>query len=213
MERCSWDLIRAERHLLAPGCMESGRIAYLGIRVSSYLHPADTFNVPCRLALARHLALSRGGEERVFVSQVLSAVSLAKAHNARGPRGLGGGGALCRDAEAERGVVHCVDDDAEVLGAVLGPAADVGLDDVAAVEKGHDAVGPQPNLVPRNGRQDGQGRDVQVELARLCEAACAGGGSVGVSCAVERGGGGVSAGGRTETDAARQELIASDRGG
>lgn len=58
-----------------------------------------------------------------------------------------------------------------MLGAVLGPAADVGLDDVAAVQEGHLAVGLDPDLVARVLGQDRQRRDVQPELARLGELA------------------------------------------
>ena len=59
-----------------------------------------------------------------------------------------------------------------MLRAVLGPTADVGLDDVAAVEEGHLAVGLNPDLVARVLREDGEGRDVEAELARLGELAC-----------------------------------------
>lgn len=58
-----------------------------------------------------------------------------------------------------------------MLGAVLGPAAHVGLDDVAAVQEGHLAVGLDPDLVARVLGQDRQRGDVQPELARLGELA------------------------------------------
>ena len=59
-----------------------------------------------------------------------------------------------------------------MLGAVLGVAANVGLDDVGAVEEGHDAVGADPDLVPGVGGDDGEGGDVELELFRLGELAC-----------------------------------------
>lgn len=58
-----------------------------------------------------------------------------------------------------------------MLGAVVGPAADVGLDDVAAVQEGHFAVGLHPDLVPGVLGEDGQRGDVQAEFARLGELA------------------------------------------
>lgn len=111
-------------------------------------------------------------KQRIFVSEVLPAVGLPEAHDAGGIQPPGLGGAAGGDAEAERGVGHAVDDDPLVAGAVVGPAADVGLDDVAAVQEGHLAVGLDPDLVPRVLGQDGQRRDVQPELARLGELAC-----------------------------------------
>ena len=103
----------------------------------------------------------------VLVAQKLAAVGLAKDDDARGVEAAGLGGAAGGDAEAERRVVHVVDDDALVLGAVVGPPADVGLDDVAAVEEGHLAVALDPYLPAGVLAEDGEGGDVQAKLARL----------------------------------------------
>lgn len=120
---------------------------------------------------ASRAVLPRSKQIRL-VAQVLPTVGLAEAHDAGGVEAPGLCGAPGGDAEAEGHVVHVVDDDALVLGAVLGPAADVGLDDVAAVEEGHLAVGLDPDLVAGVLGEDGEGGDVQAELARLCELAC-----------------------------------------
>lgn len=47
----------------------------------------------------------------------------------------------------------------------------MGLDDVAAVEEGHGAVLLDPDLVAGVLGDDGEGGDVQTELARLGELA------------------------------------------
>lgn len=116
------------------------------------------------------------GKQRILVSQVLAAVRLPKTHDAGGVEAAGLGGAAGGDAEAEGGVAHAVDDDPLVAGAVVGPAADVRLDDVAAVQEGHLAVRLDPQLVPRVLGEDGQRRDVQTELSGFGELACAGAG-------------------------------------
>jgi hypothetical protein len=74
-----------------------------------------------------------------------------------------------------------------VLWAIFTPAADVRLEDVAAVQEGHLAVGLDPDLVAGVGRNDGQGGDVQAELARLGELA--------------------------QADAQREQVVAGYRGG
>jgi len=58
-----------------------------------------------------------------------------------------------------------------VLRAVLGPATNMGLDDVATVEEGHGTVLLDPDLVAGVLGDDGEGCDVQTELARLGELA------------------------------------------
>lgn len=108
----------------------------------------------------------------VLVAQELAAVGLAEDDDASRVEAARLRGAAGGDAEAEGRVVHVVDDDALVLGAVLGPAADVGLDDVAAVEEGHLAVALDPDLPASVLAEDGQGGDVQAELARLGKLAC-----------------------------------------
>ena len=75
-------------------------------------------------------------------------------------------------AERHDILVHRVNNDTLVLRAVLGPTANVGLDDVAAVEERHGSVLLDPDLVARVLREDGEGGDVQAELARLGEFAC-----------------------------------------
>lgn len=118
-----------------------------------------------------HPTLSTRRKKIILIPQVLPTVRLPETSNTRGvepPRlGRGPGG----DAEAEGCVVHGVDNHALVLRAVLGPAAHVRLDDVAAVQEGHLAVGFHPDLVARVLGQDGQRGDVQAELARLGELA------------------------------------------
>ena len=59
-----------------------------------------------------------------------------------------------------------------MLRAVLGPAPDVGLDDVAAVKEGHLAVGLDPNLVAGVLGEDWEGGDVEAEFEGLGELAC-----------------------------------------
>lgn len=86
-------------------------------------------------------------KERVLVTQVFSTVRLAEAGDARGIQPPRLGGAARGDAEADGRVVHRHDDHALVLRAVLGPPAHVGLDNVAAVQEGHLAVGLDVDLV------------------------------------------------------------------
>lgn len=58
-------------------------------------------------------------EQCILVTEVLSTVGLAEAHNARGVQPPCVAGAPRSDAEAKRDIVHAVDDNALVLGAVL----------------------------------------------------------------------------------------------
>ena len=111
-------------------------------------------------------------EQRCLVTQVLAAVGLAEADNARGLHPPGLYRATSSHAKADRNVVHGADNNALVLGAVLRVPADVGLEDVAAVQEGHDTVGTHPDLVAGVRSQDGQGGDVQSEFAGFCELAC-----------------------------------------
>lgn len=46
------------------------------------------------------------------------------------------------------------------------------LDNVSAVEEGHDSVGANPELVSCVLGEDGEGGDVDAEFARLGEFAC-----------------------------------------
>lgn len=115
--------------------------------------------------------LSARRKQIIFVTQVFATVSLSKTRNARRIQPSRLGGAPRRDAKAQRRVVHAVHHDALVLGAVVGPAAHVCLDNVAAVQKGHLAVGFHPNLVPGVLGQNGQRGNVQAEFARLGELA------------------------------------------
>lgn len=61
-----------------------------------------------------------------------------------------------------------------MLGAVLRPATNVRLYDVAAVEERHGSILLDPDLVAGVLGDDGEGCDVQAELARLGELACTG---------------------------------------
>lgn len=56
-----------------------------------------------------------------------------------------------------------------MLRAVIAPAANVRLDNVAAVQERHLAVGLDPDLVARVLGEDGQRGDVETEFAGLCE--------------------------------------------
>lgn len=66
-------------------------------------------------------------------------------------------------------VVHTQHHDTLVLRAILTPSAHVRLEHVAAVQKRHLAVLLHPHLVASVRRDDAQRRNVQPELARLCE--------------------------------------------
>lgn len=112
-----------------------------------------------------------GLKQGIFVTQVLAAVGLSEANNAGGVESSALCSAASADAKAQRDIVHGVDNQALVLGAVLGEAADVRLDNVSAVEEGHDAVGADPELVSRVLGEDGKGRDVDSEFASLGELA------------------------------------------
>ena len=78
-------------------------------------------------------------------------------------------GALGGDAKAKGYIIHVVDDDALVLWAIVGPAADMGLYNVAAVQERHFAVGLDPNLVAGMLCEDREGCDVKSELSSLGE--------------------------------------------
>lgn len=79
---------------------------------------------------------SSRSEKIIFVAQVLSVIRLSEAHDTSRIQPPRLGSAASGDAKAERHVVHAIDDDTLVLRAILGEAADMGLDDVAAVEEG-----------------------------------------------------------------------------
>lgn len=71
-------------------------------------------------------------------------------------------------------VVHAVNHHALVLRAVLTPATNMCLENIAAVEERHLAVGLDPDLVAGVGRDGVEGGDVQAEFAGLGELANAG---------------------------------------
>lgn len=68
-------------------------------------------------------------KEGVLITEVLAAVRLTEANDTRGIKAACLGCATSCDTEAKGDISHAVDDDTGVLGAVLGPTADVGLDD------------------------------------------------------------------------------------
>lgn len=107
----------------------------------------------------------------VLVAEELSAVRLPEADNSGGIQPPGLGGAARGDTESQGSIVHAVDDDTLVFGTVLGPATDVRLDGVAAIQEGHRSVLLDPDLVARMLGNDGQRGDVHSELARLGELA------------------------------------------
>ncbi len=113
--------------------------------------------------------VERGGDGDS--TRTTSKVSIRSGDILQRRRGAGRGTYRC-DAEADRLVVHAEDHDALVLGGVLSEAADVGLDDIAAVKEGHLAVAADPDLVARVLGDDGQGGDVESELPRAGELAC-----------------------------------------
>lgn len=103
-----------------------------------YIHPSP------------HPICARSAREKgVFVSEILATVGLPETYDAGWVEASGLCGAAGGDAEAEGRVGHIVDDDTLVARAVVRPAADVGLDDIAAVKEGHFAIGLDPQLVPR----------------------------------------------------------------
>lgn len=116
-----------------------------------------------------HPGSSTRREQRALVPQVLAAVGLPEAHNSRRLHTPRLDSAARRHTKTNGNIVHGHDDDALVLGAVLGVAADVRLQDVAAVQERHDTVGTDPDLVAGVFCDDGEGGDVEAELARLCE--------------------------------------------
>lgn len=111
-------------------------------------------------------------EQGIFVTQVFAAICLSEAHNAGRVEPPALSGAASADSEAQRDVVHGIDNQALVLGAVFRVSANVGLDDMSTVEEGHDSVGADPELVSRVLGEDGEGSDVDAEFARLGELAC-----------------------------------------
>lgn len=68
-------------------------------------------------------------KEGVLITEVLAAVRLTEANDTRGIKAACLGCATSCDTEAKGDISHAVDDDTGVLGAVLGPTANVGLDD------------------------------------------------------------------------------------
>lgn len=110
-------------------------------------------------------------EQVVFVTEVLSAVRLSEAGNTRGIESSGLGGAACCNTKSKRRVVHAVHDYTLVLRAVLRPASNVRLDNVAAVKEGHSTVLLDPDLVSGVLSNDGQRSDVKAKLARPGELA------------------------------------------
>lgn len=58
-----------------------------------------------------------------------------------------------------------------MLRAVIAPPTHVGFDNVAAVQKGHLAVGFDPDLVAGVFGEDGEGGDVEAEFACFGELA------------------------------------------
>ena len=114
-------------------------------------------------------------KQRILIPQELPTIRLPKRRNARRIEASRLGRAARRDPEPERRVVHAVHHDALVLGAVLGPAPDVGLEHVAAVQEGHLAVGLDPELVARVRGEDRQRGDVETEFEGFGELALGGG--------------------------------------
>lgn len=110
-------------------------------------------------------------KEVVFVAQELAAVCLSEHGDTGRVEASSFGGAATRDAESEGSIVHVVHNNALVLGAVVRPAANVRLDDVAAVQERHFTVALDPDLPAGVLGEDGQRGNVQSELATLGELA------------------------------------------
>lgn len=111
-------------------------------------------------------------EQGIFVTQVFAAISLSEAHDTGRVKSPALRGAASADTEAQRDIVHGIDNQALVLGAVFRVSANVCLDNVSTVEEGHDSVGADPELVSCVLGEDGEGSNVNAELARLGELAC-----------------------------------------
>lgn len=108
-------------------------------------------------------------KEIVFVAKILAAVGLSENCNAGGVQSPRLSCAPGCHAKAQRCVVHAVDHDALVLGAIVRPASNVSLDNVAAVEKGHLAIGSHPDFPSGMLGEDFESGDVQAELSGFCE--------------------------------------------
>lgn len=113
-----------------------------------------------------------GCEKVVFVAEILTAVRLSETHNASGVKSPCLDSALRGHSEPEWSIVHAVDDDTLVLRAVIRPATNMCLDDVAAVQERHFAVRFHPHLVAGMLGEDGESSDVKAKLSGLGKFAC-----------------------------------------
>lgn len=97
--------------------------------------------------LASKLGSLPRGKQGVFVTQILSTVRLSEAHNTCRIQPPALGNTSRRDTKSQWDIIHSVYNNALVLGAVLGETAYVSLDDIGAIQEGHDTVGANPDLV------------------------------------------------------------------
>lgn len=107
--------------------------------------------------------LSRS-KKGIFISQVFSTISLSKAHNACRVQSSGLSSTPGRDTESERDIISGADYDTLMLRAILRGAGNMRLDDMRAVEKRHNTVRADPNLMSRMLGKNWQSRDMNAEL-------------------------------------------------
>lgn len=105
----------------------------------------------------------------ILIPQILSTIRLPKRHHPRRIQPARLTRAPRRDPKSKRRVIHTIHHDALMLGAIIAPPTHVGFDDISTVQKGHFAVGLDPNLVAGVFGEDGEGGDVQAEFACLGE--------------------------------------------
>lgn len=115
------------------------------LRQRNKINNKEPSNAANRTQDDRYLFLIRS-KQIVLIPQVFSTIGLSEACDASWVQPPGLTRAPRRDTKSQRCVVHVVDNHTLVLGTVIRPPSNMCLDDVAAVEKGHLAVGTHPDL-------------------------------------------------------------------
>lgn len=111
----------------------------------------------------------RRSKQVVLIAQILSAICLPETCDTRRVQPPSFSGTSRRDAKTQRRIVHVVHHHALVLGTVVGPSANVGFDNVTAVQEGHLAVGSDPDLPSGVLGEDFESGDVKAEFTGLGE--------------------------------------------
>lgn len=111
-------------------------------------------------------------KEVVFVTQVLSTICLTEDGNSSRVQSSRLSSAARSNTKAQRSIVHVVDNNALVLGAVVRPAANVSLDDVSSVQERQFSVALDPDFPSGVLGDDRKRGDVQTKFAALGELAC-----------------------------------------